>query len=88
MSQEKLHDLIVELREQRRGSDIVDGEYNQRLDEIIESLELQRLSPDTFDQYSNLSEQVNNLILDYEAEHPTFKSVLSAIELVLRNFRI
>jgi hypothetical protein len=88
MSQEKLHDLIVNLRTKRRGADIVDGEYNQRLDEIIESLEQQRLYPDSFDQYSSLNEQVNNLLHDYEAEHPTFKAILSSIQQLLNNFRI
>lgn len=88
MSQEKLHDLIVELRTQRSSTDIVDSEYNQRLDEIIESLEQQRLYPDTFDQYSNLSEQVKTLIQDYETEHPAFKAVLSGIQQVLNSFRI
>ena len=88
MSQEKLHDLMVQLREQRSGTDIVDSEYNQRLDEIIESLEQQKLLPDTFDQYSSLSEQVKMLIQDYETEHPTFKAVLSGIQQVLNSFRI
>lgn len=88
MSQEKLHDLVVQLREQRRGSDIVDGEYNQRLDEIIESLEQQRLYPDSFDQYSSLTEQVKKLIQDYETEHQGFKAVLGSIHQLLNNFRV
>jgi len=87
MSQEELHDLVVQLREQRGSADIVDGEYNQRLDEIIESLEQQRLYPDTFDQYSNLVEQVKNLVQDFEAEHHTFKAILDSIHQLLNNFR-
>ncbi len=87
MSQKDLHDLVVQLREKRSGTDIVDSEYNQRLDEIIESLEQQQLYPDTFDQYSSLIEQVKALVQDFENEHQGFKAVLDSIQLLLNNFR-
>lgn len=88
MSREKLHDLLVQLKERRQGADIVDGEYNQRLDEIVESLEQQQLYPDSFDQYSSLSEQLASLVRDYEKEHPTLKSILDSIHQLLNNFRV
>ena len=87
MSREQLHDLLAQLKEQRKGVDLVDGEYYQRLDEIVESLEQQQLYPDTFDQYSILGEQVRELIHDYELEHPAFKSILDSIHQLLNNFR-
>ncbi|MFQ3246256.1 MAG: site-specific recombinase XerC [Arenicella sp.] len=87
MSNQDLHDFLTQLKEQRKGSGIVDTEYQNRLDEIIESLEQQVLYPDTFDQYSALAEQVSGLMVDFEAEHPVIGSLLSGIHRLLNNFR-
>ena len=87
MSKEKLHDLLAQLKEQRNSADLVDGEYRQCLDEIVESLEQQELYPDSFDQYSNLSEQVRGIVLDYGREHPAIRSILEGIHQLLNNFR-
>ena len=87
MSNRELHDYLTQLKEQRHGTDLVDSEYQQRLDDIVESLELQQLYPDTFDQYSALTEQVRTLVADYEAEHPMIHSVLDGIHRILNNFR-
>jgi hypothetical protein len=87
MSNQDLHDFLTQLKEQRKGSGIVDTEYQNRLDEIVESLEQQVLYPDTFDQYSALAEQVSGLMVDFEAEHPVIGSLLSGIHRLLNNFR-
>ncbi|NND81754.1 MAG: DUF4404 family protein [Gammaproteobacteria bacterium] len=87
MSENELHDLLAELKEQRSGADLVDAEYQQRLDDIVESLEQQRLYPDTFDQYSVLSEQIQGLLDDYREDHPTIDSLLDGITRLLANFR-
>ncbi|MFT6100447.1 MAG: hypothetical protein ACJAYF_003005 [Arenicella sp.] len=87
MSNQDLHDFLTQLKEQRKGSGIVDTEYQNRLDEIVESLEQQVLYPDTFDQYSALAEQISGLMVDFEAEHPVIGSLLSGIHRLLNNFR-
>lgn len=87
MSNEELHDFLTQLKEHRHGTDLVDSEYQQRLDEIVESLEQQQLYPDTFDQHSVLTEQVKALIVDYEAEHPVIRSLLDGIHRIVNNFR-
>jgi hypothetical protein len=87
MSKNELHDCLTQLKEQRHGSDLVDTEYQQRLDEIVESLEQQQLYPDTFDQYSALAEQVKALMIGYETEHPVISSLLGGIHRILNNFR-
>ncbi len=87
MSNQDLHDFLTQLKEQRKGSGIVDTEYQNRLDEIVESLEQQALYPDTFDQHSALAEQVSGLMVDFEAEHPVIGSLLSGIHRLLNNFQ-
>ncbi|MBT8115365.1 MAG: DUF4404 family protein [Arenicella sp.] len=87
MSKQGLHDLLAELKEHRSGADLVDSEHQQRLDEIVESLEQQRLYPDTFDQYSTLIEQVKLLMLDFQSEHPKISAVLNSVHRVLNNFK-
>ncbi len=87
MSEKGLHDLLAQLKEQRHGTELVDSEYQQRLDEIIESLEQQQLYPDTFDQYSILGDQVRNIVLDYEVEYPAIRMVLDSIHRILDNFK-
>ena len=87
MSRQELHDYLTQLKEERKKLDLVDSEYQLRLDEIIESLEQQRLYPDTFDQYSTLGDQVRNLLIDYEADHPAVKAVLDGIHEIIRNFK-
>ena len=87
MSSKDLHDLLDRLKLERENSDMVDGEYQLRLDEIIESLEQQKLYPESFDQYSTLSDQVKELFVDLEAKHPSIHSVLDGIHDVLLNFR-
>lgn len=87
MSNRELHDFLTQLKEQRHGTDLVDSEYQSRLDEIVESLEQQQLYPDTFDQYSALAEQAKALMGDYEAEHPVIASLLDGIQRTLNSFR-
>jgi len=87
MSNQELHDFLKQLKEHRDSADLVDSEYKQRLDEIVESLEQQKLYPDSFDQYSVLAEEAKALMANFEAEHPTIASVLDGIHRVLNNFR-
>lgn len=87
MSTQQLHDMLVELEKQRQQLDPVMTEQNHRLDELIESLEQQKLYPDDFDQYAALDTQINQLISEYENNHPTFSAVLKSISQVLNNFR-
>ena len=87
MSRQELHDHLAQLKAERDKLDVVDSEYRQRLDEIIESLEQQKLFPDTFDQYSTLASQIRDLVIEYEAEHPKTKAVLDGIQEIIQNFR-
>ena len=87
MSSKELHDLLDQLKLERENSDMVDSEYQQRLDEIIESLEQQKLYPDAFDQYSTLRDQVRELFVDLESKHPSMHALLDGIHDLLLNFR-
>jgi hypothetical protein len=87
MSRRELHDLLGQLKLERENSDMVDSEYQLRMDEIIESLEQQKLYPDAFDQYSALGDQVRELLTDLESKHPSVGGVLNGIQAVLQNFR-
>ena len=87
MSQQGLHDLLVQLKDERSSADLVDSEHQQRLDEIVESLEQQRLYPDKFDQYSTLNEQVRLLMLEFQADHPAVSAVLKSVHQLLNNFK-
>jgi hypothetical protein len=87
MSRRELHDLLGQLKLERENSDMVDSEYQLRMDEIIESLEQQKLYPDAFDQYSVLGDQVRELLTDIESQHPSVGGVLNGIQSVLQNFR-
>lgn len=88
MSQQELHDLLVKLEHQRRQLDPISSEQNHRLDDLIESLEQQKLYPDDFDQYSALGSQISDLLIEYESEHPAFAVVLKSISQVLNNFKV
>jgi len=87
MSRQELHDLLSQLKQERISGDIVESEHQQRLDEIIESLEQQKLYPDTFDQYSSLDQQIRELVRNYEAEHPTVQAILNSVQQVLNSFK-
>jgi len=87
MSRQELHDLLVELEKQREQLDPVSSEQNHRLDGLIESLEQQKLYPEDFDQYTTLTTQVKEILLEYENQHPAFAAVLKSISQVLQNFR-
>ena len=86
MSKEGLHDLLAELKQERSSADIVDSEHQQLLDEIVESLEQQQLYPDSFDQYSSLNEQIRNMMINFQEEHPEIKRVLNSVHQLLSNF--
>ncbi len=87
MSSQQLHDLLSQLKLERENSDMVGSEYQLRLDEIIESLEQQKLYPDSFDQYSGLGDQVRKLFEDLESQHPSIRILLDGIHELLQNFR-
>ena len=87
MSSQQLHDLLSQLKLERESTDMVDSEYQFRLDEIIESLEQQKLYPKDFDQYSGLSDRARELLEDMESQHPSIRVLLSGIYELLQNFR-
>jgi len=87
MSSQQLHDLLGQLKLERENGDMVDSEYQLRLDEIIESLEQQKMYPEAFDQYSGLGDQVRALFEDMESKHPSIRALLDGISEVLQNFR-
>jgi hypothetical protein len=87
MSSQQLHDLLGQLKLERENGDMVDSEYQLRLDEIIESLEQQKMYPEAFDQYSGLGDQVRALFEDMESKHPSIRALLDGIYEVLQNFR-
>lgn len=88
MSSEQMRDLLEQLKDQHKNSDMVDSEYRQHLDEIIGSLEKQALNPEAFDQYEDLNDRIRDLVLELEVEHPLLKSVLDSIRRVLGNFTV
>ncbi len=87
MSRRELHDLLVELELKRSQLDPVSSEQNHRLDELIESLEQQKLYPDDFDQHTALVTQLKEIMLEYENQHPALTAVLKSISQVLQNFK-
>ncbi len=86
MTQEQLHDLLRQLESARDQIDPVDRERHQRLDDLVESLEQQRLYPDDFDRYSALADQAREMVLEIESEYPTLGRILESLSGVLRNF--
>ena len=87
MSQSELHDHLARLKTERDQATIEDSEYQMRLDEIVEALEQQAVHPEAFDQYSTLSDQVRDMVIDYEADHPAIRIVLNSLHDLLQNFR-
>ncbi len=88
MSRQELHDLLAQLEQERNLLDPVNQEQHQRLDELVESLEQQKVYPDDFDQYSVLATQVSEMVAEYEANHPSVAAVLNGIARVLENFKV
>jgi len=87
MSQQELHDLLVQLEHQRKQLDPISSEQNHRLDDLIESLEQQKLYPDDFDQYSALGTEISDFLIEYESQHPALAVVLKSISQILNNFK-
>lgn len=87
MSQHELHDLLVKLEHQRKQLDPISVEQNHRLDDLIASLEQQKLYPDEFDQYSTLVTEISDFLIEYENQHPALAVVLKSISQLLNNFR-
>ncbi len=87
MSQQELHDLLVKLEHQRKQLDPISVEQNHRLDDLIASLEQQKLYPDEFDQYSALVTEISDFLIEYGKQHPALAVVLKSISQVLNNFR-
>lgn len=88
MSRQELHDLLAQLEQERNLLDPVNQEQHQRLDELVESLEQQKVYPGDFDQYSVLASQVSEMVAEYEANHPSVAAVLNGIARVLQNFKV
>ncbi|MGI9316423.1 MAG: DUF4404 family protein [bacterium] len=87
MSSQELHDLLVQLEQERNQLDPVHQEQHQRLDQLVESLEQQKLYPEDFDQFSALSTQVNEMVNDFETNHPSVAAVLEGLSRVLQSFK-
>ena len=87
MTARDLHDHLAKLKSERDQATMEDDEYKMRLDDIVEALEEQALYPESADQNSLLSDQVRDLVLDYETEHPAIRVILNSIHDLLQNFR-
>ena len=87
MKASAVHDHLASLKAERDQATIEDDEYRMRLDEIVEALEEQALYPDSAERNSMLSDQIRNMVLDYESEHPTIRVILNSLHDVLQNFR-
>ena len=88
MSSQELHDLLVQLEQERNQLDPVLQEQNLRLEQLVESLEQQKLYPEDFDQFSALSTQVSEMVTEFESNHPSVAAVLESISRVLQNFKV
>lgn len=96
MSRQQLHDLLTDLETQRNALDPVDHEHQRRLDELISSLERQRVDEANLtasdanraEENEAISNRITEMVTEYEADHPKITAVLNGIGRVLQSFKV
>ncbi|MBX2869519.1 MAG: hypothetical protein KTR18_12630 [Acidiferrobacterales bacterium] len=85
MSQEQLHKLLDQLKEEHAGIEMLEQEYRSKLDAFLESLEQQKLYPEEFDQFSTLESQARELAAGYASQFPKTSALFISIAKTLEN---
>ncbi|BBL72440.1 DUF4404 family protein [Methylogaea oryzae] len=88
MSQQKLNDVIHELKNQIASLEVSDAQAKQKLQSLVEGLEEKLRSPADAGHHHGLVEEVRDSVEHFEVEHPRITAILNDLMMTLSNMGI
>lgn len=83
MTEQQINDALEELRREIEQLDIGDSETKERLTGLVESIE-QRMTPGVVEEdQPDLMVEMNDVVTQFEVEHPRITGILNDIMMAL-----
>jgi hypothetical protein len=87
MSKEKLTEILNNLRQELENTDLKDVDIRNKLHSLVEDLDSQLKNNDNPD-IDDFTENISNMIEQFEIEHPGITELLSKLSIGLSNMGI
>jgi hypothetical protein len=88
MNKDSLHDKLEQLRTELAGVSKLDDKTHAQLRGLVEDIERAIGSDEEETTGEPLSEQVEDMVLKFEADHPQLTSALNQVAVALSNLGI
>lgn len=88
MTQQKLNDVIQELKSQIASLEVSDAQAKQKLQSLVDGLEEKLRSPKDETHHHSLVEEVRDSVGHFEVEHPRITAILNDLMMTLSNMGI
>lgn len=88
VDQKQLRDHLQQLNDSIENLSGIDGQQRQQLQALIDQIEQQLAADALTAQRGSLSDQVDELVTEFDTEHPTISGILNNILITLGNMGI
>lgn len=88
MSEQKLHEALLELKARIGELDLKDGEARQKLQTLVDNIQSRIDQPGSAEESHTLLENLRDAVEHFEVEHPTLTAVLNDLMMTLSNMGI
>jgi seryl-tRNA synthetase len=88
MSEQKLHEALLELKAKLGELDLNDAEARRKLQSLIRDIQNSIDQPGNAERHHTLLQDVRDALEHFEVEHPTLTAVLNDLMMTLSNMGI
>ena len=88
MSEQKLHEALLELKARIEELDLNDAEARRKLQTLVENIQSRIDRPGDAEESHTLVENLREAVEHFEVEHPTLTAVLNDLMMTLSNMGI
>lgn len=88
MSEQKLHETLLELKARLGEMDLDDAEARRKLQTLVKDIQSSLDSPGDAEGRHTLVENLRDAVEHFEVEHPTLTAVLNDLMMALSNMGI
>ncbi|MGR9107176.1 MAG: DUF4404 family protein [Gammaproteobacteria bacterium] len=85
---EQLEETLAALRREVSKLSDLDPESTQKLESLIENLEIKLESPDDIEHHHSLTEGLSDSLTHFEVSHPRLTGILNDVMMALSNMGI
>lgn len=85
---EQLETIVAALRAEVTKLSDLDPTSKQKLEELVQNLEVKLESPDDLDHHDSVTESLSDVLTHFEVSHPRLTGILNDVMMALSNMGI